>query len=48
MDYLLMPRVDLSSAPIGTALKFAVAHRQYKTSSKDRLVVKASTDRGET
>ena len=46
MDYLLFPRVDLSTAPVGTELEFAVAYRQYNSSSAERLMVKASTDCG--
>ncbi|MBP6390171.1 MAG: hypothetical protein KA175_00480 [Flavobacteriales bacterium] len=46
IDHLMMPRVDLSSAPAGTTLEFAVAYRQYNTSSVERLMVKASTDCG--
>jgi len=48
IDHLFMPRVDLSTATFGTTLDFAVAHRQYNTASTDRLLVKASTDCGET
>ncbi len=48
LDHLLMPRMDLSNAPFGTTLDFAVAHRQYNSSSADRLMVKASTDCGAT
>ncbi|MEO8590713.1 MAG: T9SS type A sorting domain-containing protein [Flavobacteriales bacterium] len=46
LDYLMMPRVDLSTATPGTTLDFAVAYRQYNTSSADRLMVKVSTDCG--
>ncbi len=48
LDQLLMPRVDLSTAPFGTTLDFAVAYRPYNSSSTDRLMVKASTDCGAT
>jgi len=48
LDYLLMPRVDLTNASAGTQLEFALAHRQYNTSSTDRLMVQASTDCGGT
>ena len=48
MDYLMLPRLDLSAAPVGTLLDFSVAYAQYNSSSVDRLVVKASTDCGGT
>ena len=48
LDHLLMPRLDLTSAPFGTTLDFAVAYRPYNSSSTDRLLVKASTDCGTT
>lgn len=48
LDHMMMPRVDLSTATAGTTLDFAVAYRQYNTSSTDRLMVKVSTDCGDT
>ncbi|MBL7965181.1 MAG: hypothetical protein JNM31_15205 [Flavobacteriales bacterium] len=48
IDHLIMPRFDLSSAPFGTSLDFNVAYRQYNSASVDRLMVKASTDCGDT
>lgn len=48
LDYLMLPRLDLSAAPTGTLLQFSVAHRQYNTGSNDRLRVKVSTDCGGT
>ncbi|MBK8612861.1 MAG: hypothetical protein IPN85_05105 [Flavobacteriales bacterium] len=47
LDHLLMPRVDLSTAPFGTTLTSAGAHRPTMPST-DRLMVKASTDCGAT
>lgn len=46
LDHLMLPRVDLSTASAGTTLDFAVAYRQYNSASTDRLMVKASTDCG--
>ena len=46
LDYMILPRLDLSNAAEGTPLEFAVAHRQYNASSADRLMVKASSDCG--
>lgn len=48
LDQLMLPRVDLSSAPTGTTLDFSVAYRQYNSASNDRLMVKVSTNCGST
>ncbi|MBP7407559.1 MAG: hypothetical protein KA941_02255 [Flavobacteriales bacterium] len=48
LDHLISPRLDLSTAPVGTSLDFSVAHRQYNTASVDRLMVKVSTNCGST
>lgn len=48
LDHLMLPRLDLSTAPTGTLLQFSVAYRQYNTGSNDRLRVKVSTDCGGT
>ncbi|MES2397495.1 MAG: T9SS type A sorting domain-containing protein [Bacteroidota bacterium] len=48
IDYLMTPRIDLSSAPSGTSLDFSVAYAQYNTSTNDNLKVKISTDCGST
>lgn len=48
LDHMMMPRVDLSTATVGTTLDFAVAYKQYNASSNDRLMVKVSTDCGDT
>ncbi|MCW5899637.1 MAG: choice-of-anchor J domain-containing protein [Flavobacteriales bacterium] len=45
-DHLMMPALDLSNATVGTTLDFAVAYRQYNSSTNDRLMVQASTDCG--
>ncbi|HPF90340.1 MAG: hypothetical protein H6592_13205 [Flavobacteriales bacterium] len=47
-DHMMLPTLDLSSAPVGTELAFHVAYRQYNSSSTDALRVKASTDCGST
>ncbi len=46
LDYLMLPRLDLSTAPAGTLLDFSVAYAQYNSSSVDRLMVKSSIDCG--
>lgn len=47
IDYLITPRIDLTSAPAsGTVLEFSVAYRQYDASTNDELQVLASTDCG--
>ncbi|MBL7938809.1 MAG: T9SS type A sorting domain-containing protein [Flavobacteriales bacterium] len=48
LDHMLVPRVDLSTATLGTTLDFAVAYKQYNATSNERLMVKASTDCGDT
>lgn len=48
LDYMMMPRLDLSGATPGTTLDFAVAYKQYNTSLSERLMVKVSTDCGGT
>lgn len=48
LDYLMMPRVDLSGATPGTTLDFAVAYKRYNTTLSERLMVKVSTDCGGT
>jgi len=45
IDYLYLPRLDLTGASGNSALNFAVAHAQYQTSN-DRLRVQISTDCG--
>jgi hypothetical protein len=40
--------VDLSSAVPGTLFEFAVAYRQYNSSTNERQMLKASTDCGQT
>ncbi len=45
-DFMMLPPLDLSSAPSGTELAFHVAYRPYNSSSVDALRVKASTDCG--
>lgn len=46
LDYLMMPRVDLSGVTPGTTLDFAVAYKQYNTATSERLMVKVSTNCG--
>ncbi|HEY0976047.1 MAG TPA: T9SS type A sorting domain-containing protein [Flavobacteriales bacterium] len=46
LDHLLLPRLDLSSTPATALLEFSVAYRRYNSSSNDRLMVKVSTDCG--
>ncbi len=48
LDYMMLPRVDLSSAVPGTLFEFAVAYRQYNTSTSERQMLKVSTDCGAT
>lgn len=48
LDHLMLPRLDLSNAAVGTTLDFALAHRQYNSSTSDRLMIKVSTDCGTT
>lgn len=45
IDYLYLPRLDLTGASGNSALNFMVAHAQYQTSN-DRLRVQISTDCG--
>ncbi len=45
IDYLYLPRLDLTGATGNSALNFMVAHAQYQTSN-DRLRVQISTDCG--
>lgn len=45
IDYLYLPRLDLTGATGPSALNFMVAHAQYQTSN-DRLRVQISTDCG--
>lgn len=47
-DHLMLPRLDLSTAGVGTTFDFNMAYRRYNSSSADRLQVKASTDCGNT
>jgi len=47
-DYLILPRINLSSAPSGVGLGFAVAYAGFDPSSNDELAVMASTDCGNT
>ena len=46
LDYLMLPRLDLSTAPVGTTLDFGVADPQDNTASTEHLMVSASTDCG--
>ncbi len=48
LDHLMLPRLDLGNAVPGTTLDFALAHRQYNTSTSDRLMVRASVNCGDT
>jgi hypothetical protein len=48
IDYLLTPRINLSSATSGYTLEFSVAYAQYNTSTSEDLRVKVSTDCGAT
>lgn len=47
-DYLLTPRINMSSAGSDAALIFSVAYAQRNASTNDRLTVKASKDCGQT
>jgi hypothetical protein len=46
IDYLISPRINMTSAATGTALKFSVAYAQYNAGSTDQLQVKVSIDCG--
>ncbi len=48
MDFLLLPRVNMTTAPANAILEFDVAYRRLDNSSVDRLEVLASTDCGAT
>lgn len=48
IDYLYLPRMDMSQASVSANLTFYLAHAQYTATTADRLVVEASTDCGET
>jgi hypothetical protein len=47
IDYLYLPRLDLTGATGASALNFMLAHAQYQTSN-DRLRVQISTNCGDT
>lgn len=47
-DYLITPRINMSSAATGTKLSFSVAYAQYNSGSADQLDVSVSTDCGNT
>ncbi|MDP2188618.1 MAG: T9SS type A sorting domain-containing protein [Sphingobacteriaceae bacterium] len=46
IDYLYLPRMDMSQAAVSANLFFHVAHAQYTTSTNDKLEVEVSTDCG--
>ena len=48
VDYLYLPRLDMSQASVSANLYFYVAHAQYTASTNDRLEVEVSTDCGTT
>ncbi len=48
VDYLMTPRIDLSTAPSGAFLEFSVSYAQYSTSTNDNLQVQVSTNCGST
>jgi len=49
VDYLMMPRIDLTTAPsTGTVMEFSVAYAQRTSSTNDNLKVQASIDCGNT
>jgi len=48
IDYLYLPRMDMSQASVSANLYFHVAHAQYNANTTDRLEVEVSTDCGTT
>lgn len=48
VDYLYLPRLDMSQAAVSANLSFYVAHAQYTAATSDKLEVEASTDCGAT
>lgn len=48
IDYLYLPRLDMSQASVSANLNFYVAHAQYTASTNDQLEVEVSTDCGAT
>jgi hypothetical protein len=48
VDYLYLPRLDMSQASVSANLSFYVAHAQYTATTSDKLEVEVSTDCGAT
>lgn len=48
VDYLYLPRLDMSQAAVSANLSFYVAHAQYTATTSDKLEVEVSTDCGAT
>lgn len=48
VDYLYLPRLDMSVSSVSANLYFYVAHAQYNANTNDRLEVEVSTDCGTT